>query len=75
MFSYETEQVLTITGLAEHLPSFKQVRLINPALLVCDFFKASDFQALTVLDGLHVLRGFQEAVVGAALAILTTSLS
>ncbi|MNH24538.1 hypothetical protein D3C79_844780 [compost metagenome] len=40
------------------------MRAIDPALLVCNLFKAGNFQALPMFDGLHVLRGFQQAVVG-----------
>ncbi|MNE68304.1 hypothetical protein D3C80_1639570 [compost metagenome] len=32
-------------------------------MLISDLFKARHFQTLAVLDGLHVLRGFQQAIV------------
>lgn len=64
MLSRQGEQVLPIAGLAKIFSALEQVLTVDPAALVGDFFQARDFQALAVLDGLHILRSLQQAVMG-----------
>jgi hypothetical protein len=56
---------LTIAGFAKVLGALQKMLTIDPAILVSDLFKARHFQSLTVLNGLHIGRGFEQAVVGA----------
>ena len=58
-------EVLTVTGLGQSLGPFEQAFATDPAFLEGDLFKASHLQALTMFNGLNVLRCFEQAFVRA----------
>ena len=57
-------QILTITGFLQALRLGIDLLSGNPAVVIRDFFQASDLQALAMLDGMHEVTGFKQRVVG-----------
>ncbi|MNC75498.1 hypothetical protein D3C75_1270390 [compost metagenome] len=55
MFPGQLGKVLPISGLAEIMGALKQLFAIDPLIEISDFFKAGNFQALAMFDGLHIL--------------------
>src|SRR3546814_12222713 len=61
----DVQQVLAVVVLAQRLGEAAELVGGDEALAPGDLLQAGDLQALAMLDGLHELRGVDEAVVGA----------
>ena len=57
-------QVNCILGLAETICCGQQFLAADPVLVVGDFFKTGDLEALAMLDDLHKHGGFQKGIRG-----------
>src|SRR5690606_39252635 len=60
----QTQQICTVTALRERLGPLAQPCVIDPALPPGDLLGARDLQALTLLDRLDELRGFEQRFMG-----------
>ena len=58
-------EILAIAGFLQGIGLYLEAFGTYPTAAVGDLFKAGDFQALSVFDGLNKLAGFKQGVVGA----------
>src|SRR5581483_8387367 len=63
----QVAQVLAIAALAQPRRQPFQLRRVDQAEAVGDLLGTGDLQALALLDGLHVLAGLEQRIVGAGI--------
>ncbi len=68
MFGNQPFQIVAIVAFAERLGLSCQQGIVNPALTMGYFFKATDLHALALLQGADKVAGVQKAVVRACIS-------